>query len=336
MPSVPSVENPSYDLDGNLLTNGVFSYTWDAENRLTAAYSNSVCVVSNAYDHAGRRVVKWTPSHTTTFVYDGWLPILEIVATASEVATNAYVWGKDLSGTLQGAGGVGGLLAVSLNSAWYFPFYDANGNITAYVNGQGVVVAEYVYDAFGGTISKSGTMADDFRNRFSTKYYDAETRLYYYGYRFYNPAMHRWLNRDPIEEDGGFNLYAFVENNSVNYIDRLGLYTHQHCCTPEQLEKLKAAEAKAKEKVSQAILFMDNNDSSQISLLEKVQGNRKYKALLEKYSRKNGGVGSSFFIDWDIWYHELHGMLEKMEEELSSPRYGVHVRKTIPRGVKIL
>jgi hypothetical protein len=79
---------------------------------------------------------------------------------------------------------------------------------------------------------------------------------------------------------------------------------------------------------------MDNNDSSQISLLEKVQGNRKYKALLEKYSRKNGGVGSSFFTDWDIWYHELHGMLEKMEKELSSPRYGVQCEKNDSKRCK--
>ncbi|OPZ94010.1 MAG: tRNA3(Ser)-specific nuclease WapA precursor [Bacteroidetes bacterium ADurb.Bin416] len=65
---------PVHDLDGNMVSNGVWTYTWDAANQLTAAYSNSVCVVSNAYDHASRRVVKWTPSHTTTFVYDGWLP----------------------------------------------------------------------------------------------------------------------------------------------------------------------------------------------------------------------------------------------------------------------
>jgi RHS repeat-associated protein len=124
---------------------------------------------------------------------------------------------------MQGAGGVGGLLAVSLNGAWYFPLFDANGNITAYVNEQGVIVAEYTYDAFGGIIAQSGSMADAFRHRFSTKYYDTETGLYYYGYRFYDPAMHRWLNRDPIEEKGGLNLYAFCGNDGVNGWDLLGL-----------------------------------------------------------------------------------------------------------------
>ncbi len=170
-----------------------------------------------------RRVVKVTPTATHVFVYDGWNLVQETIATASDVTTNAYVWGKDLSGTLQGAGGVGGLLAVSLNGTWYFPFYDANGNITAYIDESGTVVAGYAYDAFGDTIAKSGSMADAFAHRFSTKYYDAETGLYYYGYRFYSPELHRWLNRDPIEEEGGLNLYAFCGNDGVNGCDQHGL-----------------------------------------------------------------------------------------------------------------
>jgi RHS repeat-associated protein len=131
-------------------------------------------------------------------------------------------WGRDLSGSLQGAGGVGGLLAVSLNGAWYFPLFDANGNITAYVDEQGVIVAEYTYDAFGGTIAKSGSMADALAHRFSTKYHDAETGLYYYGCRFYSPELMRWLNRDPIGERGGKNLNCFCLNNSLLYIDPRG------------------------------------------------------------------------------------------------------------------
>jgi len=125
--------------------------------------------------------------------------------------------------TMQGAGGVGGLLAVSRNGAWHFPFYDDNGNITTYVKEQGAIVAEYAYDAFGEIIAQSGTMDDAFPHRFSTKYYDSETGLYYYGYRFYSPDFHRWVNRDPIAEEGGVNLYAFCGNNGVKRVDVLGL-----------------------------------------------------------------------------------------------------------------
>ncbi len=223
VPSVPSVENLSYDQDGNMLTNGVFSYSWDAENRLVSAYSNSVCVVSNAYDYMNRRVLKVTPTSTHTFIYDGWNLVQETINDQQSTITNHFVWGKDLSGTIQGAGGVGGLLATCMDGDWYFPFYDANGNVIAYIDESGTVVAEYVYDAFGDTIAQSRSLAETFSYRFSTKYYDPETDLYYYGMRFYSPELHRWLNRDPIEENGGIGLYGFCENDGVNGVDPQGM-----------------------------------------------------------------------------------------------------------------
>ena len=60
---------------------------------------------------------------------------------------------------------------------------------------------------------------------FSTKYGDGETALAYYGYRYYAPGVGRWLNRDPIEEIGGLNLYAFGLNSAVGAVDLLGLDT---------------------------------------------------------------------------------------------------------------
>lgn len=58
---------------------------------------------------------------------------------------------------------------------------------------------------------------------FSTKYTDEESALLYYGFRYYQPTTGRWLTRDPIEEQGGANLYGFVGNNSTNDVDPLGL-----------------------------------------------------------------------------------------------------------------
>ncbi|MCR5839104.1 MAG: RHS repeat-associated core domain-containing protein [Kiritimatiellae bacterium] len=104
----------------------------------------------------------------------------------------------------------------------YIPFYDAYGNVMGYWDAQGTVVAEYTYDAFGKLISSSGPMADVFAIRYSTKYFDIETGLYYYGYRFYSPELMRWITRDPIGEEGGVNLYAMCGNNSVSTFDMLG------------------------------------------------------------------------------------------------------------------
>ncbi len=69
----------------------------------------------------------------------------------------------------------------------------------------------------------TGTVATQMPFQFSTKYNDSETGLLYYGYRFYDPITGRWLNRDPIEETGGFNLYAIADNGPLNSHDWLGL-----------------------------------------------------------------------------------------------------------------
>ena len=113
-----------------------------------------------------------------------------------------------MSGSLQGAGGVGGLLAVSNSSGTYFPCYDGNGNITSYINSTGSTVASYEFDPFGRTISKSGS-TDEFAYRFSTKHYDKELDAYDYIGRIYLPEIGRWPSRDEAEEAGGTNLYCF-------------------------------------------------------------------------------------------------------------------------------
>ncbi|MFN0138232.1 MAG: RHS repeat-associated core domain-containing protein [Phycisphaerae bacterium] len=87
----------------------------------------------------------------------------------------------------------------------------------------GTVAASYAYDAFGNITSKTGDYADANPFRFSTKYFDAEIGLSYYGYRYYSARLGRWLSRDPIGEAGGVNLYGFVSNAAVNFFDALGL-----------------------------------------------------------------------------------------------------------------
>ena len=200
---------------------------------LPAPYTKCASLFKTPHTAFAALLIPTLPTETRRFVYDGWNLVQETIQNQQSTITNHYVWGKDLSGTMQGAGGIGGLLAVSLNGSWYFPFFDANGNIMAYVDESGTVVAEYTYDAFGGTIAPSPPMAGIFAHRFSTKYFDSETGLYYYGYRFYDPVLHRWLNRDPIEEEGGFNLFAFCGNNGVNLFDILGLDTYLLFCGDE-------------------------------------------------------------------------------------------------------
>ena len=201
-------------------------------------FRSGVLLVTNVYDHRSRRVRKevsvwdgqveaYVPQSSAHYLWDGWNVVRETVAVGSgstqSVATNYYTWGLDLSGTLQGAGGVGGLLAVLRNGTPYFPCYDANGNVTGYVATNGASVARYEYSPFGETTAKTGSMADTFTHRFSTKPFDAETGLAMYQLRPYEPVLGRWLSKDPIDEQGGLNLYGFAGNDPVNRWDYLGL-----------------------------------------------------------------------------------------------------------------
>ncbi len=163
-----------------------------------------------------------TAMGTNKFVYDGWLPVREQAATGGNATSNYYVWGLDLSQSMQGAGGIGGLLMATLDGKPYFSAFDANGNVTEYTDTNGTVVAHYAYDPFGNISAQSGAMAADFSYRFSTKYTDDETGLVYYGFRYYSPELGRWLNRDPIQERAQINLYSFGPNSPVNGFDVLG------------------------------------------------------------------------------------------------------------------
>jgi RHS repeat-associated protein len=100
---------------------------------------------------------------------------------------------------------------------------DANGNVTCLINDKQVVVAKYLYDPYGNALASSGPMADVNLYRFSSKEVHAPSGLYYYGYRFYEPNLQRWVNRDPIGEQGGRNLFAFVTNDPLNLADSVGL-----------------------------------------------------------------------------------------------------------------
>ena len=215
---------PTHDPDGNMTYDGTFRYTWDAENRLIAVSNatGTAFVSSYTYDHLGRRITKSCFGTTYTFTYDGW----NLIADSSNTR---YVWGLDLSGTMQGAGGVGGLAAVIQGNVPHIPCYDANGNVTEYVNGNnGSIAARYRYDAYGNTLAQSGPMASGMTQRFSTKYYDGEylgTDMYRYEQRVYAPRFHRWLSTDPIGERGGLNLYGFCGNDPINRWDYLGMWT---------------------------------------------------------------------------------------------------------------
>lgn len=237
-----SITSPSYDDDGNLIgyteDGQQLQLSFNAENRLIAIAPVAPVAGETrsdfVYDYMGRRVQKnisswdgssYQPSSTSRFIYDGWNMIREL--DGSGQSTASYIYGLDLSQSLQGAGGVGGILARIDHSTdtVYNYFYDANGNVGQLVDADSAALAaSYEYDPYGNVVASSGALADSNPFRFSSKYFDGESGLYYYGYRYYSPDLGRWLNRDPMGEGGGLNTYAFVANNPLLFIDPTGLY----------------------------------------------------------------------------------------------------------------
>ncbi|HOG86433.1 MAG TPA: RHS repeat protein, partial [Verrucomicrobiota bacterium] len=119
------------------------------------------------------------------YVYDGWNQIASLNPASS--VRQSYLWGLDLSGTMQGAGGVGGLLAITdASQGSHFCAYDGNGNVAALVKADGAgLAAQYEYGPFGELLRATGPMARANPFRFSIKCQDDETDLLYYGYRYY-------------------------------------------------------------------------------------------------------------------------------------------------------
>jgi RHS repeat-associated protein len=234
----------SYDADGNLTGDGVWTYTWDAENRLTAMQTAAAAVAVGfahrrlefVYDYLHRRVGKkvfawdagqgaWTVAAERRFIHDGWNVVAELDGLNGGIV-RSYTWGLDIAGSLTAAGGVGALLRIVDHAAGktLLPVCDARGIVTAVVNNvSGALEAIYEYSPFGEVLRAEGAYAKENPFRFSTKYTDDETGLVYHNRRYYAPELGRFLGRDPIEESGGLNLFAYVANNAINRWDHLGM-----------------------------------------------------------------------------------------------------------------
>jgi RHS repeat-associated protein len=235
----------AYDLDGNLTFDGTWTYEWDGENRLkTMVMTNVVNIpptnrfrLDFAYDFQGRRVQKivstnstgnaFVPQSTNRFVYDSWNLVAAL--NPSFALQQSFLWGQDLSGTMDGAGGVGGLVALCEYSGGqladaYFCAFDGNGNVAALTKASSFqTTARYEYSPFGETMRATGPLAKANPFRFSTKFWDEETGLVYYGQRYYSSSKGGWLGRDPAEAKVRGSTYSFVQNRPIDLIDPDGM-----------------------------------------------------------------------------------------------------------------
>ena len=237
-----------YDASGNTkqvenADGGKTLFDYDDADRLVRIETRGATDVPVArseflYDYASRKAVSkeftftagaWVKTGETRRVFDG-LDVVQERNAANEVTAQLV---RD--------GNIGGILSRSTVQGASFFGYDGSGNVTLLTDANGNDVGRYRYDAFGNTLEVSGARAAENPYRFSTKELHAASGLYDFGYRFYSASLGRWINRDPISESGGVNLYAMVGNDPVNTVDLYGLHPRPKNVSPKAwaaLEKM--------------------------------------------------------------------------------------------------
>jgi RHS repeat-associated protein len=230
--SLAGTNSYSYDLNGNLLTDGTRNFGYDDENELIAVWQASAWSNNFVYDGKLRRRIErdyswagssgWQLTNEIHFIYDGNVVVQE--RSAANLPQVSYTRGNDLSGSLQGAGGIGGLLARTDNTkfivgdplATAYYHCDGNGNVTCLMSLYQQIAAKYLYDPYGNTLAMYGALATANTYRFSSKEWSGNSGLYYYLYRFYDPNLQRWVNRDPLGDEAIVRFASL--DNPTDYI----------------------------------------------------------------------------------------------------------------------
>ena len=193
------------DPNGNLTTKtegtDTWVYSWNALNQLTRVTKNSVEQARFAYDPLGRRVEKVAAGVTTAYTYDG----LATLRQNEGALSLKYVNGPYVDDPL----------AVDRGTGLDYLHADGLGSVVSLTNATGVVTQARGYDAWG----RPEAGADQSGYAFTGREWDAETGLYYYRARYYDPSIGRFLSEDPI----GLAEYAYVGNHPTVFIDPLGL-----------------------------------------------------------------------------------------------------------------
>ena len=225
--------NPVYDADGNQTriktSTGIWEVSYDANDRPVVFTSqDGRTSITCGYDYRGRRfekkvTVNGAVSSHSRFLYRDYLQVAELDLMQPEpMLIKSYLWDPtDPTAT-----------RILMMTCWqengmkvkehlYF-MHDALKNVTSIFDGQQTRRARYEYAPFGSLLTVKEDMAQENKFRFSCEYADDELGLVYYNYRHLNPADGRWINRDPIQEQGGWNLYAFIRNRINIEVDLLG------------------------------------------------------------------------------------------------------------------
>ena len=205
----------TYDDNGNMTSDGVRTYSYDAANRLIEVKEGADTIASFDYDADGRRTKMTTASGTVRFHYDG---------TSTQVLYETDGSGNLLARYVYGANGQ--LLAMSRDGETYYYHYNGHGDVIALTDSSGTVAATYEYDAFGNPLSSTGSVENPYR--YAGYRWDNETGLYYLNARYYAPEIGRFITRDSFhgfeDDPASLNQYNYAHSNPVMFVDPSGYF----------------------------------------------------------------------------------------------------------------
>jgi len=208
-------ETITYDANGNTTSKtdstGTTTYSWDYDNRLTSVtLPGQGGTLYFKYDPFGRRIYKSSSSGTSIYAYDG-VSLTEEASSSGGVVAR-YVQARNVDEPLA-------MLRSSTTS-----YFQADGlrSVTSLSNAAGTLAQTYTFDTFGNQTASSGSLINSFR--YTGREFDAETNLYFYRARYFDPQAGRFLSEDPVGFAGGdVNFYSYVHNDPVLYSDPMGL-----------------------------------------------------------------------------------------------------------------
>ena len=200
------------------------TYTYNDENQLTQiTFPGSPSRWQKFYyDGLGRRVQidyykEGSPDPVLVsrqkFVYLGGSVIREL--NGSDQVVREYVRDGGLGG------GIGSIIYCKEGSDCYYFHYNHKGDVISITDADKEEVAYYEYDAWGNMMTEAGSWSSPYR--FSTKEWDDDSGLYYFGARYYSPEIGRWTQRDPAGVEDGLNVYLYADCEPVVRTDSWGL-----------------------------------------------------------------------------------------------------------------